>query len=823
MKREKKEKVKAVKAEKVKKRIRLSIQWKMVLMGLAIVAAFMGLLLGYILPGMQRSLLAEKESKTKEQMQHAFRLLNGAYQQEVSGALTEDGAQILVTVQLMSLRYGEEDSGFFWITDYKPTMIMYPTSATLVGTDLSNNTDLSNYKDPNGKTMFVDMVNVCKTKGDGFISYLWPYNKDAKKMELQISYVKAFEPWGWVVGTSFYAVDVSGVITAERNKYLIIGSILAVICAIFVFWLSRAIARNVRKAALIANKLAIGDVDQKVQIKSGDETGEMGESLSKVVAYLQEMSGASERIANGDLAVVVTPKSEKDTLSKSFSRMISNLKTSLEEIRRQGDYLNKIPMSIMVIDKEQNVQFINTACAESIFKKPEQCIGKKCTSLFHTDDCDSGNCAVMKAMKLGKACTMDTMADGTSGKNPIRYTGAPVKDNEGNIVGCIEYVMDISKEKMAVDRMTAVAGELIKASEELTTSSEQSRSATEQIAGVSQQIARGSEEQTRGIGGVRSALDELSRSIDMVAEGSNKQTVAVEQAADIVKQVSGAAEQTASNAQEAANSATKAVEVARLGSSTVGKTIEGIAKIQSSMQDVSNTITELGKHSEEIGNVIEVIDDIAAQTNLLALNAAIEAARAGDQGRGFAVVADEVKKLAERTAKETKEIAMLVSSVQKGVEKSIKASTEGAKQAEDGTKLANEAGAALTRIMEAVNNMVSQIEQISAAAEEMSASANEMVKVIDGVSSVAARNSVAAKQMTSSKTQVSDSTNMVAATIEENSAATQQMSASTEQMSAQVQQVVSASKVASKMAQELKQAVAMFRIKDEMSAKQADA
>jgi methyl-accepting chemotaxis protein len=244
----------------------------------------------------------------------------------------------------------------------------------------------------------------------------------------------------------------------------------------------------------------------------------------------------------------------------------------------------------------------------------------------------------------------------------------------------------------------------------------------------------------------------------------------------------------------------------------VEKTIEGIAKIHSSMQDVSRTITELGKHSEEIGNVIAVIDDIAAQTNLLALNAAIEAARAGEQGRGFAVVADEVKKLAERTAKETKEIATLVGAVQKGVGQSITASNDGAKQAEEGSKLANEAGSALTHIMDAVNSMVSQIEQISAAAEEMSASANEMVKVIDGVSSVAASNSKAAKQMATAKTQVSDSTNVVAATIEQNSAATQQMSASTEQMSAQVQQVVASSKATSKIAQELRQAIALFRL-----------
>ena len=673
------------KSVKGKRKIRFTIQWKMVFAGLAVVAVFLGLILGYILPGLQSSLMAEKENKTKEHVQAAWTLLDNAYKQEQSGALTEKDAQALAIDEIKSLRYGDDSSGYFWINDMRPYMVMHPTKPEM------NGTDLTNYKDPNGKALFVDMVNICKQSGQGFVNYMWQYGTDTKRIEPKTSYVKEFSPWGWVVGTGIYTVDVNQAISAKRNQYLLIGGILAVVCIVFVFLFSRAISKNIRKAADIANKLAMGDADQEVHINSSDETGEMGKSLGKVVSYLKEMSQVADSIAEGDLTLSLTAKSEKDTLGNAFNKMVTNLR--------------------------------------QLVKK--------------------------------------------------------VEDN---------------------------ALSMASASAELTTSSEQSGSATEQIAGVSQQIAKGAEEQTKGIGGVRSALDQLSKSIDMVADGSNQQTTAVEQAADIVKQVSGAAEQTASNAQEAANSATKAAEVARQGSNTVEKTIEGIAKIHSSMQDVSRTITELGKHSEEIGNVIAVIDDIAAQTNLLALNAAIEAARAGEQGRGFAVVADEVKKLAERTAKETKEIATLVGAVQKGVGQSIKASNDGAKQAEDGSKLANEAGTALTHIMDAVNSMVSQIEQISAAAEEMSASANEMVKVIDGVSSVAARNSMAAKQMATAKTQVSDSTNVVAATIEENSAATQQMSASTEQMSAQVQQVVASSKATSKMAQELRQAVALFRL-----------
>jgi methyl-accepting chemotaxis protein len=664
---------------------RLGIQWKFVLVGLAVVAAFIAVILGYILPGVENSLIVEKQNKTKELTQTAWTAVNAAYQQQKSGALTEKDAQALAMKEVGALRYGDDSSGYFWISDTRAYMVMHPIKPEM------NGQDEANYKDPNGKAIFVEMANVVKQKGEGLVNYMWQYGTDAKRIEPKTSFVKGFDAWGWVVGTGIYTVDVNEAVTAMRNKYMLIGGILAVICIAFIFIFSRSIGANIKKAADVADKLAIGDTLQKVNIQSGDETGRMGKSLGNVVTYLSDMSQAADRIAQGDLTVMVEPKSEKDTLGNSFVKMITNLRQLVKKVDE-----NAVSMA--------------------------------------------------------------------------------------------------------------------SASSQLASASEQSGSATDQIANVSQQVAKGSEEQTKGIAEVNDAIGQLGKAIEQVSTGSTEQAKAVEQATNIVQQVSSAAEHTATSAQEAANSATQAADVAKQGSATVEKTIEGIRKINVSMQDVAKRVSELGKHSEEIGGMIAVIDDIAAQTNLLALNAAIEAARAGEQGRGFAVVADEVKKLAERTAKETKEIASVVGSVQKGVNESIKASLEGAKQAEEGSNLANEAGTALGQILDSINSMTSQIEQISAAAEQLSASANEMVKVVDAVSKIADQNLTATKQMADNKTRVSDSTNSVAATIEQNSAATEQMSASAQEMSAQVQQVVASSKSLSGMAEELKAAISSFKL-----------
>jgi methyl-accepting chemotaxis protein len=151
-----------------------------------------------------------------------------------------------------------------------------------------------------------------------------------------------------------------------------------------------------------------------------------------------------------------------------------------------------------------------------------------------------------------------------------------------------------------------------------------------------------------------------------------------------------------------------------------------MGRITEKVQISARSVESLGARSDEIGEIVGTIEDIADQTNLLALNAAIEAARAGDQGRGFAVVADEVRALAERTTKATKEISIMIRNIQNETRGAVGTMEEGVREVENGTKEAAMSGAALQEILQQINAVTMQVSQIATAAEEQTATTSEI-------------------------------------------------------------------------------------------------
>ncbi len=235
---------------------------------------------------------------------------------------------------------------------------------------------------------------------------------------------------------------------------------------------------------------------------------------------------------------------------------------------------------------------------------------------------------------------------------------------------------------------------------------------------------------------VASASAQISSSTEEMAAGSQEQTTQSEEIARAVEQMAKSIAVNSENAGEAAHTAEKAKGAAEHGGKVVLDTVSGMRQIANVVRESAGTIQNLGKSSDQIGEIIGVIEHIADQTNLLALNAAIEAARAGEQGRGFAVVADEVRKLAEQTTKATKQIAGMVKQIQSDSHGAVSTMANATKQVDEGIVLADHAGASLQEIVEISQKVTHMVSQIAVANEEQSSTSEQISKNMEAIASV---------------------------------------------------------------------------------------
>ena len=308
-------------------KIKFGVQWKITLIVVAVVAIFIAFILGYILPQMEKSLFEAKKVEAKDQVSTAYSILQYYGDAEKSGQLTRDEAQKQAKAAITALRYGEDNTDYFFVIDQRPYMIAHPMNTKLVDTDVSQ------YKDANGDLMFQKMVQLARTQKEGFTSYMWQYKTDASRIVAKTSYIKSFEQWGWIVGTGIYTVDVDETIGAARTQLTIISLIIMLLSIGFLFWMTRvAIAKPLSDLVPIAKAVAAGDVDQNVQVKSGDEVGQVTQAFADVISYMKEMASAAGRISDGELNTEVKPKSDKDVLSNAFVTMTATLRSLKNEI-----------------------------------------------------------------------------------------------------------------------------------------------------------------------------------------------------------------------------------------------------------------------------------------------------------------------------------------------------------------------------------------------------------------------------------------------------------------------------------------------------------
>jgi methyl-accepting chemotaxis protein len=316
------------------------------------------------------------------------------------------------------------------------------------------------------------------------------------------------------------------------------------------------------------------------------------------------------------------------------------------------------------------------------------------------------------------------------------------------------------------------------------------RDAAAQVAAGSNQVADASEESAKislqsssAIDEVTSTMHEMSINVQNMVKNTQMQASSVSETSASIDQMVASIQRVADTAKVLLDISNRSREEVQSGIGTMQKATDGLSRINTSIGSSSEIIAALGQRADDIGKIIEVIDDISEQTNLLALNAAIEAARAGEHGLGFAVVADEVRKLAEKSAQSTKEISELIQSIQKEARKAVENMERSTSIVNEGLTLGNDLSLALKKISNVVTEVFKFAQEIGAATNEQSHGSSQIAKATSRLNEITHEINSAVEEQASGAQAVVKAMERMREMVQAQTSGSTELAASSEQMS----------------------------------------
>ncbi|ABB32647.1 methyl-accepting chemotaxis sensory transducer with Pas/Pac sensor [Geobacter metallireducens RCH3] len=541
------------------------------------------------------------------------------------------------------------------------------------------------------------------------------------------------------------------------------------------------------------SRLAQGDAGFRIDAAPGDaETREvhdtflalgnaMNTCVNAVNALVSDTAGLAKAAVEGRL----THRADAAKHQGEYRKVVEGVN---ETIDRLVGFLDAMPAPAMIVDNDFSILYMNELGAKVGGRTQQEVIGRKCYDHFKTSDCKTDKCACGRAIRDGQVSSSETDAHPVAGLDlDISYTGVPIRDTAGKIIGAFEVVTDQTAVKKAARTAQKVAdyqnaeaakltGTLVKLAQgdvnihiepapadgdtesvhktfsEIARNINSLVAATRSMVTAAKEVAAGNltveltqrseadelmqalsemvRQLTAVVTEVKTAADnvasgsaQMSSGSEEMSQGATEQAAAAEEASSSMEEMSSNIRQNADNAAQTEKIAMKSAADAKAGGEAVAETVVAM---------------------KDIAGKISIIEEIARQTNLLALNAAIEAARAGEHGKGFAVVAAEVRKLAERSQKAAGEISQLSS-----------ASVE----------VAERAGEMLGRMVPDIQRTAELVQEISAASREQDTGAEQINKAIQQLDQVIQQNAGAAEEMASTAEELSAQAEQLQSTI----------------------------------------------------------
>jgi len=617
--------------------------------------------------------------------------------------------------------------------------------------------------------------------------------------------------------------------TIGKKLYVGFGSIVAILVALFLVNIGAGIkersARDIAKSAL-DNVRAIESVRYQIMLNrlnvnnfllSGDPRDEdkVVKGLTEIIDLIKrgESQASNESVKTALIQVESTESSWADNFAKPLlakRHQVDSGDATVSDL--QIFYLQKDPASWLIkssavldqtnqeITKSLDDSTQSAARAASIstgvttFGTLLALLLGVCIAFYTAKSITEPlNHLITVAREIGDSGDLDQNIDihrndeigalATTFNNMVAYlkemAGVSMSVAEGDLT--VEVVPRSKRDTLgnAFLRMSHGLQDLVRSTRD---SAGQVSAGSNQVAGAADESAKVSVQASSAIEEVTSTMHEMSINVQNVVKNTQVQASSVAETSASIDQMVTSIQRVADTAKVLLDIANRSREEVVIGIQTMEKATDGLNRTNKAIQTSAEIINVLGHRADDIGKIIEVIDDLAEQTNLLALNAAIEAARAGEHGLGFAVVADEVRKLAEKSTQSTKEIADLIESIQREARQAVENMERSTRIVEEGLTLGNELGSALHKISNVVTEVYKFSQEIGAATNEQSVGSAQIAKATNRLTEITQEISSAVEEQASGAQAVVRAMDKMRELVQQSASSSTELSAAAEQM-----------------------------------------